>query len=151
MKNVIKIVLISMLLAGQAFAEEEGFWSKMSKGHSGGANAGGGVVGAAIVLGTLGVRAVAYSLSDKNATLEDVNKDELTTLRDIHTKKMGAWSRAMTARDDKKNELEKETNSDKKNLLQTDLDKLEESVIITSKEELAADAAVNNYKKTQEK
>jgi hypothetical protein len=65
MKKILMIGTVVMLLAGQAFAEEEGFWAKMAKGNNGGANSGGGAVGAAIVIGTLGIRGIAYALSDK--------------------------------------------------------------------------------------
>jgi hypothetical protein len=153
MKKILMIGTVVMLLAGQAFAEEEGFWTKMSKGHNGGANAGGGVVGAAIVIGTLGVRAVAYSLSkseDINKSIEPeevvkpVESAELITIRSRQLNTFHALSKSVEKYEENNMLLWKESNEEKKVILDEKAVKLETDML---EKRIANDAAANEVKK----
>jgi hypothetical protein len=114
----------------------------------GGTGAGNGPTGLA-VKGGIVLSAFIYNkiidYVEEDCVTPNTNIDEITTLRNNHTAKTSAWSRAMTARDDTQNALNKESDPQKIEILTAKLAKLDLEVQETSIQEVEAETAVNTY------
>jgi hypothetical protein len=73
MKKALSLVVVIMLLAGQAVAEEDGFFNKICQTSSGSVGAG-GILDAAVILGILGVKAISCKIASNKSVVLDSNK-----------------------------------------------------------------------------